>query len=153
MSTLRANQIQTVAGKPILNSTGSILQVINSVSDSTHFTTTSANFIAIPFSASITPTSSTNKILVLLSGQTYNGTAGCGVVFGMTCNGAIISSGYGTYDVAGGNLAQSSMIVTHLPNTTATCTYTVNIAVTGGGTAYWYGGGYGYYLTLIEVTG
>ena len=153
MSTLKTNAIQTVAGKPILNSTGSILQVINTVADSTHYTTTSGSFIATPFSASITPTSSTNKILVLLSGQTYNTAAGCGVVFGMAFNGAIITSGYGTYDSAGANLAQSSMIFTHLPNTTATCTYTVNIAVTGGGTAYWYGAGVGYYLTLIEVTG
>lgn len=153
MSTLKTNTIQTVDGKPILNSTGSILQVTNTVSDSVHFTTSSGTFVPTPFSASITPTSSTNKILVMFSGQTYNSSPGCGVVFGMAFNGTVITSGYGTYDSAGSNMAASSMTFTHLPNTTSTCTYTVNIAITGGGVGYLYGSGFGYYLTLIEVAG
>jgi hypothetical protein len=43
MSTIKTNAIQTVAGKPILNSTGSILQVVQTV-DNVVSTTTSGTF-------------------------------------------------------------------------------------------------------------
>ena len=40
MSTLKTNAVQTTAGKPILNSTGGVLQVLN-VIKTDQFTTTS----------------------------------------------------------------------------------------------------------------
>ena len=65
MSTIKTNAIQTVAGKPILNSTGSILQVV-----STPFTTTFATSSTTPvevtgFNATIVPSSTSSKILVM----------------------------------------------------------------------------------------
>ena len=68
MSTLKTNAITTVAGKPILNSTGSILQVVQAWDDTVRsgagvvyptYTT-----IASP-QVTITPSSSTNKILLI----------------------------------------------------------------------------------------
>lgn len=70
MSTLKTNAIQTVAGKPILNSTGSVLQVVHTTL-TTSFTGTSVQtgegyYIDVTgLSATITPTSSSNKILIL----------------------------------------------------------------------------------------
>lgn len=65
MSTLAANFIQSLAGKRILNTTGGILQVVSTTKTDT-FTSTSTSFTNITgLSASITPTSSTNKILVM----------------------------------------------------------------------------------------
>jgi hypothetical protein len=70
MSILKTNAITTVAGKPILNSTGSILQVVHT-EKTTSFTGTSVQtgagfYIDVTgLSASITPTSSSNKILIL----------------------------------------------------------------------------------------
>jgi hypothetical protein len=73
MSTIKTNAIQTTAGKPILNSTGSILQVV-STTKSDVFTTTSTTMVDVTgLSASITPSSTSNKILVCYSvhlGQT-----------------------------------------------------------------------------------
>ena len=70
MSTIKTNAITTVAGKPILNSTGSILQVVHT-EKTTSFTGTSVQtgagyYIDVTgLSATITPTSSSNKILIL----------------------------------------------------------------------------------------
>jgi hypothetical protein len=73
MSTLRTNAIQTTAGKPILNSTGSILQVVSTTKTDV-FTTTSLTMVDVTgLNASITPSSSSSKILVCYSvhlGQT-----------------------------------------------------------------------------------
>ena len=64
MSTIKTNQIQTTAGKPILNSTGSILQVVT-----TNFTSTASSTSGTPadvsgFAATITPSSNSNRVLV-----------------------------------------------------------------------------------------
>ena len=68
MSTLKTNAIQTIAGKPILNSTGSILQVVQTVKTDTFSSTTVSTWIDITgISASITPSSTTSKILVMCS--------------------------------------------------------------------------------------
>ena len=65
MSTIRTNSIQTTAGKPILNSTGSILQVVQTLKTDS-FTTTSTSPVDITgFSVSITPSSTSSKILIM----------------------------------------------------------------------------------------
>jgi hypothetical protein len=67
MSTLKTNAIQTVAGKPILNSTGSILQVVSTFKND-EFTTTSTSAVDITgFNATITPSSTASKILILIT--------------------------------------------------------------------------------------
>lgn len=66
MSTLRANQIQTVGGKPILNSTGSILQVVYGDMGSNTADMIAADNAVIPnLSVSIAPSSSSNRILLI----------------------------------------------------------------------------------------
>lgn len=66
MSILKTDAIQTVAGKPILNSTGSILQVNQLYYDTPVGQSISAQTYTDIFgmSISITPSSATNKILV-----------------------------------------------------------------------------------------
>jgi hypothetical protein len=64
MSTLRANQIQTVAGKPIVNSTGSILQVVQSIDTTDRTLSSGGVWTDTGHSLAITPSSSSNKILV-----------------------------------------------------------------------------------------
>jgi hypothetical protein len=66
MSTIKTNAITTVAGKPILNSTGSILQVVQTVKSDTFSNSTKGSYVAVTgLSATITPTSTTSKILVM----------------------------------------------------------------------------------------
>lgn len=63
-SILKVDSIQTAAGKPIVNSTGSVLQVLQAVKTNT-FTTTSGTFVQVPdLTITITPSSASNKILI-----------------------------------------------------------------------------------------
>ncbi len=65
MSTVKCNAIQTTGGKPILNSTGSILQVVQTVKTDV-FSTTSTSYTDVTgLSVSITPSSTSSKILVI----------------------------------------------------------------------------------------
>ena len=68
-SILRVNQIQTTAGKPIVNSTGSVLQV-KAASDSSIRTSSSQTFEIANNTAqvTITPSSSTSKFLITCTG-------------------------------------------------------------------------------------
>jgi hypothetical protein len=63
MSTLKTNAIQTTAGKPILNSTGSILQIVQST-DTVNRTASTTSWVDTGHSLAITPSSTSSKILV-----------------------------------------------------------------------------------------
>ena len=65
-SILRVNSIKTTGNKPILNSTGSILQ-IKQTDKTDRFETTSTSFTDITgLSVDITPSSTSNKILIMV---------------------------------------------------------------------------------------
>jgi hypothetical protein len=92
MSTLLLNEVQSLTGKKILGTTGSILQVVQVVKNDTF--TAAANGTALlvtGLAASITPTNSNNKIWILghimysSTGTTYGGW--------MTRNGTAIGLG------------------------------------------------------------
>jgi hypothetical protein len=76
MSTLKTNAIQTVAGKPILNSTGSIIQTVYVRSDSRSLyssnNTGDGNPIN-PLALTITPTNANNRIICqwMINGELY----------------------------------------------------------------------------------
>ena len=62
MSILKTNQIQTTAGKPILHSTGGIIQVVSTYYGD-RFTTSNTYWTDITnFNVTITPSSNSNKI-------------------------------------------------------------------------------------------
>ena len=67
MSLIKTNSITTVGGKPILNSTGSILQVVSRDFGAQVSSTSPTLALVDDFSASLTPSSSSNKILVSVS--------------------------------------------------------------------------------------
>lgn len=109
MSILKTNQIQTTGGKPILNSTGSILQVVQTVYNTTFSVTSNLDGWnpVTGFTASITPSSTNSKILVKMNihtGKTYYQWRGR-----ITRNGTVISGALGQAD---GIRPQST--ITHL---------------------------------------
>jgi hypothetical protein len=109
MSTIKTNTIQTVAGKPILNSTGSILQTVwqNLGSGSFSATSTSATPRATGFTNTITPGSTSSKILHIV-------TIGCQFV----CDGNI-------FIYRGGTQASNSLMDSYRDGITAS--YTVDM--------------------------
>lgn len=133
MSLIKANAIQTTGGKPILNSTGSIIQVTSSYLSST-FTTSSTSAVDIGLSCSITPTSPTNKILVCWSiNYTMYGHAdlyllrnGSKIYFGDLYGSQTQSSHHGYGSSSYGNdygHVTGSAVYLDSPNTTSSLTY------------------------------
>ena len=148
MSTIKTNAITTVAGKPILNSTGSILQVVTT-NKTDVFTTTSATMTDVTgLSASITPSSTSSKILVHFSvnmGQNalYNLAAG-----DITRNGTAIALGdaagsrqrctFGTQEGGGihGDMRCYAGSYLDSPSSTSALTYQIRVRSEGGNTVW-----------------
>ena len=142
MSTIKTNAIQTTAGKPILNSTGSILQVVQTAKIDTTASAVSANTyneFDSGFRVSITPSSTSNKILI---GADVTGAQTTGSVrykFQFSTNGGSswsdvspIPAVSGSHDIghmvyavnADGNQAVTvSMTILHSPATTSAIIY------------------------------
>jgi hypothetical protein len=97
MSTLKVGSIQDLTGKPLVEPTGSILQIVNTntVGSSNVITTTSATYVTTGFSLSITPKSASSKLLVIVNFNTnFNGAGGAddGCAFKLYRNGAAINT-------------------------------------------------------------
>jgi hypothetical protein len=146
MSTIKTNAIQTVAGKPILNSTGSILQIVQTVKTDT-FTTTSTRFVDITgMSCSITPSSSSSKILIQV------GINGCGTVnstnayvrllrdatliFAGDASGSRACGFGGMYGESVYGVNYAGALFLDSPATTSAITYKVQTGNEGAGTIY-----------------
>jgi len=117
--------------------TGSILQVVNATTTS-NFTTTSGSYVSTGFSASITPKFSTSKIVVMVTGNLYSNTSG-GQCYATIYRGGTNIGGNGVgIQYASGATTQGSFSPSLLdsPATTSSTSYTVYLAVYGGGTAY-----------------
>jgi hypothetical protein len=146
MSTIKTNAIQTVAGKPILNSTGSILQVVQTVKTDT-FSTTSTSYVDVTgMSASITPTSSSNKVLIICRFTHSRSTSSTGIHFKLTRGGSAIfvgnASGSRDTSATGSHYldfySQIGETITFLdsPSTTSSTTYTLQGRSNTGATMY-----------------
>jgi hypothetical protein len=148
MSTLKTNQIQTIAGKPILNTTGSILQVSSTIKSDV-FSTTSASMTDVTgLSVSITPSNVSNKILIHYSvnmgnNAQYNLAAG-----DITRNGTAIALGdiagsrqrciFGTQEGGGihGDMRCYAGTFLDSPSSTSTLTYQIRIRSENGNTVW-----------------
>ena len=149
MSTIKTNAIQTVAGKPILNSTGSILQIVQTV-DNVVSTTTSGTWNDTgSLSVTITPGSTSSKILIvpdILCGG--DGGLGVNYMFRLLRDGAVIygkgaagsqesgifeieSSVSGSYDY---QLFTCMRMYLDSPAKSTATTYKIQWRVTNGGT-------------------
>jgi hypothetical protein len=182
MSTLKTNAIQTVAGKPILNSTGSILQVV-SVFDNTQyvFSTGSANqstyYDVTGLTVNITPSSVSSKILIL-SATTVNQTSDAYNIYirlyrGSTAIALANSTGYlaaasaGFRTAGSGNYMPTTLPINFLdsPATTSTVNYNIKCCPSGGSSypsyinrmsavaSDWPQGPGGSTITLMEISG
>jgi hypothetical protein len=179
MSTLKTNAIQTVSGKPLLNSTGSILQIIQAVKTDT-FSTSNFSWADVPgLSVTITPSSSTSKIMVSAEVKAASSND-YGVLLRLTRDNTPIylgdlngnrvqcSSWICTYDTSGTggySLLPASMNFLDSPASTSAVTYRVQLSSYSGVTAYinrsnaWQqGGALGYdgcppsSITVMEVS-
>jgi hypothetical protein len=146
MSTLKVNAITNVAGKPLVNSTGSILQIVNTntVGQSGEISTSSATYVTTGLSVSITPLSASSKLFVEWSGNCkFSGGSGDdGMSIKIYRDGTAINAGAGDNlwyrSDANGNNHHTSTVVNHYvtANSTASTTFTLYFQNAWGGTAY-----------------
>jgi len=140
------------SGMPV----GSVIQVVN-VTLSTQASTTSASFIDSGLSASITPTSSTSKILVIVSQTIYNGsgTNSGGETQLLRNSTSIIVEGWSAYKTD--EFYRSNFNHLDSPATTSSVTYKTQFRKITSGTSssyYSYGDGSGQTkstITLMEI--
>ena len=155
MSTLKTNAIQTVAGKPILNSTGSILQVVSATSN-TSSTTTSTTHTASTLFADITPSSTSSKILIML--HTWSNVSGTNVHNWITIyrNDSINLASTGNMTnlyAASGTESPQSLIWLDSPASTSSTRYRLYFRSQSAGIAVGVGGGRDMSMVLMEVSG
>lgn len=111
MSLIKTNAIQTVNGKPLLNSTGSVIQIVSSTKQDIWSGGVYPNWGTVTgLSVSITPTSSSNKILIL--GQVSCSSGYWEVKGRLIRNGSTISGAMGT---PRGSRAVATFVVNEYP--------------------------------------
>lgn len=133
---------------------GSVLQVVNATY-STEVTTTSASWVTTGLSASITPRSASNKVLVVFSSAAYQ-SGGFGnwtsvsPFRGTVAGTNLVSAGWGVGITSNGSLSGS---VLDSPATTSPQTYTLGFFRSGAGTAVVQINGSTSTITLMEIAG
>ena len=140
---------------------GAVLQVVNNTIQTAgnFFSTSSASLVSTNCSVSISPTSSTSKILVTVNAivdlGTNNGGIGATIFRGATnlagSSGYLASYyiGINTAGVGNGNLSMSFL---DSPATTSSTTYTVYVASTGGAATVVFGAQGGGSRNVISFT-
>ena len=142
MNLIKTDAIQTLAGKPIVNSTGSVLQVKQTAKTDT-FQTTSTSFVDITgLSVTITPSASTSKIMVEFHIGAHTTSVAEQVKYkivrdstdigiGDSGNGARVTTGATTNATRGEGI---SMKFLDSPATASSITYKIQVSTAGGGT-------------------
>jgi len=136
---------------------GKVLQAVT-FTYSTQESTSSTSFVASSVTASITPSSSSNKVLVMVSGtQTTSGNASHNVATiyrGSSTN--LGDSSYGisyTYSGAGSTHSGISMNVLDSPSTTSATSYTMYFRATAAHSQTLQNGGAKSTIILLEIAG
>ena len=178
MSELRTNKIYPRDGLPAGASGGGIVQVVNSVFDDRYETSSHTTFTDTGLTATITPTSSSNKILLLISVGGVAARLGnlhqepdLRVVRGATTvatfSNIIKEGGTNFWIPKDGDTARFTKTIIDTPATTSSVTYkiqirgntstsgTMSVAINsiGGGSYEGETGGGGSSICLMEVSG
>ena len=131
---------------------GKVLQVVTGTF-ATQSESSSASYVATGLTASITPSSASNKILILYSLPLRNSTANINVVHSIFKNSSNILGSFG----AGIHKTDSTAIMAvatanylDSPNTTSSTTYEIYVKPESV-TAQWCGGGATSSITLLEI--
>jgi hypothetical protein len=151
-----AGQVLTAAQMNSLRGAFRVLQVVQGTL-STTFTTTSTSYVTTGLTATITPSSTSNTILVMYSGT--QGAASGHDVFTTVFRGTTAGTNLGTtngfvkvYSTAGGvTNSGASAIILDTPATTSAQVYTVAMK-TSGGSGYWSNDTTRSTITLMEIS-
>lgn len=141
---------------------GNVIQVVQATVGGSVISTTSTSFVSTGFSASITPASSSSKILISvnLTGffSTVANTSGRWTIFRGSTNIAPTGSGTGQnlgeiYASAGQTLNNSNTMYLDSPNTTSSTTYTIHFASNNGNNIQFQPNNQTSTIILMEIAG
>jgi hypothetical protein len=163
-SILKVSTIQnTAGGAPTagdlgLNVTGSVLQVVTSESTNDSGAITSATYVAASgLTASITPSSTSSKILVLVNSSAYGASANTEGAYTIYRNGSDIGDADGlsrSYTGTSDHIMPLSMHILDSPASSSSVTYAVYVKRTqGSGSLYTNLRGGKQSVTLMEIAG
>jgi hypothetical protein len=161
---ITSSQISSVAGSTITGSqsiprgtlpTGSVLQVVQGTSN-TSINTTSGAYITTGLTASITPSSSSSKILVLVNGSSaFNNSANNQIslaIFRGATNLHAAAGGFGGQIYSTATIETTmSMMILDSPATTSSTTYAVYFAAVSGSVTFNVNSGNSY-IILQEIS-
>ena len=135
MSTLKTNEIQTTSGKKILGSTGSVIQTVHAPYTTVTTGTSSGNRVDISgFNASITPSSTSSKVLIICH---MSGVFICDGRIDLKRNGTVCKQNLlGTDRDANDDVNTHCGLFLDSPNTTSAITYQCSTVITGCSTTY-----------------
>jgi hypothetical protein len=163
MSTLEVKGIQAPAGYKLSMPAGHIIQVV-STTESVGYSTTTSDFSAraTGLSATITPRSTSSKILVTIGaivGFQYNNTYGKTAIYRSISGGASnnLTGETGGFGNVGNGAYQFGKVISYLdsPSSTSAITYSLTFAYSAGGVGIVYIGANdgSSTITLMEVAG
>jgi hypothetical protein len=138
---------------------GSVIQVVQN-SSTTIYTTTSTSYQACTnHTVTITPSSASNKILIMHQGMVNNQTTSSWCWATMYRNGVNLYAGGandasgGVYDSASGDTHNGhTMIMLDSPNTTSAVTYTVYFKSGTGASVRYNADGWKLYIVAMEIS-
>ena len=161
MSLIKTNAITTVAGKPILQTTGSTLQVVSFTSNGGN-STTSSTWQQSFLNATITPSSATSKILIQFHAFVSITNNSAHVAWTIFRNNSV------NLDYSNGNLGMGNFIIGYpsgnmegqatavwldSPSTTSATTYTVYYKSYNNINTAYFGGNRMCSMVLEEISG
>jgi hypothetical protein len=132
---------------------GSVIQVVNNFSSS-QITTTSTSFVTTGFSASITPSSASSKIVAMFSGMMYSNTSTAEPQIALYRGGSSLGTFTDLFSSSGAIIGGASFMYLDSPSTTSSTTYTLYFRQgnTGsGGTIYIGPNGTTFGIILMEI--
>ena len=103
---------------------GSVVQVVQSTYTS-QVSTTSTSFVTSGFSASITPSSASNRILILISAVTYTATSTAEPQISIFRGGVQLGIFTDMFSASGAIITPASCLHLDSPATTSSTTYTI----------------------------
>ena len=152
------NTISAITALPAAITTGKVLQVVSAVR-SVEITTSSTSYVTTNCTASITPSATSSKILIQISGtgrqNDDGGTAKYTVYRDSTNLDATSGNGFSEISVTGGTYVKSPYVITFLdsPSTTSSTAYTLYMKNQSSATCRACHNNTDTTVTLLEIAG
>jgi len=159
--TLNNNSLSSVTALPA-GVGGKVLQTVTSTNNQ-QISTTSTSFVATNLKATITPTSTSNKIIILVSGTVYNNTVEKNTLVtvyrGGVSSGTNLGSGGSfsslsrVYSAGGEIVVPTAVTFEDNPSTTSATLFEVAIKIEPSGTGYFGINNEKTSIVLMEIAG